>query len=143
MMIHSYSTMILIMLLSGLFSSMYIWSDKLSDIRLSINDVYMIGLMTSWMILFMSILSKDIKIIILSLIAISILLVLIRKQSFVSLNQFYTGMIPHHSMALLMSKRLLEKDNKNITDNDKLFIKGIIDTQQKEIEWMKKRLMLL
>jgi hypothetical protein len=141
MMIHSYSTMILIMLFSGLFSSMYIWSDKFSDIRLSINDAYMIGLMTSWMILFMSILNKDKPILIISsLIAIIVFLVLIRKQTFVSLNQFYTGMIPHHSMALLMSKKLLEKGSKNITDSDKLFIKGIIDTQEKEIDWMKKRL---
>ncbi len=140
-MIHSYSTMILIMLFSGLFSSMYIWSDKFSDIRLSINDAYMIGLMTSWMILFMSILNKDKPILIISsLIAIIVFLVLIRKQTFVSLNQFYTGMIPHHSMALLMSKKLLEKGSKNITDSDKLFIKGIIDTQEKEIDWMKKRL---
>jgi hypothetical protein len=119
---------------------MYIWSDKLSDIRLSINDAYMIGLMTSWMCLFMSLINKDTRSTLISTLFIIILLILIRKQSFVTVNQFYTGMIPHHSMALLMSKKLLEKKSKSITDSDKLFIQGIIDTQEKEIEWMKKRL---
>jgi uncharacterized protein (DUF305 family) len=42
------------------------------------------------------------------------------------------GMIPHHSMAVHMSKKLLEKEN-NIGD----FLKNIINTQEKEITFMK------
>jgi hypothetical protein len=47
---------IIIMILSGLLSSMSFWADKLSDARLSINDLYMILLMTAWMVFFMSML---------------------------------------------------------------------------------------
>jgi uncharacterized protein (DUF305 family) len=42
-------------------------------------------------------------------------------------------MIPHHSMAIHMSKKLLKKQN-----NVKPFLENIIDTQEKEIDYMKK-----
>jgi uncharacterized protein (DUF305 family) len=42
-------------------------------------------------------------------------------------------MIPHHSMAVHMSKRLLEKDN-NIQD----FLQNIVSNQSQEIDFMKK-----
>jgi uncharacterized protein (DUF305 family) len=42
------------------------------------------------------------------------------------------GMIPHHSMAIHMSKKLLEKEN-NIED----LAKNIIKTQEEEIIYMK------
>ena len=57
-MIHDYYTMILISLISGALSAMWIWADKFSDIRLSVNDAYMVSLMTSLMILFMAILDR-------------------------------------------------------------------------------------
>jgi len=50
-------------------------------------------------------------------------------------------MIPHHSMAVLMSKRLLNNDN-TLTDSEKKYVKNIIETQEKEIEWMKLNLKL-
>ena len=34
---------------------MNVWADKLDDMRFSLNDVYMILLMTGWMLLFMGI----------------------------------------------------------------------------------------
>jgi uncharacterized protein (DUF305 family) len=43
------------------------------------------------------------------------------------------GMIPHHSMAIHMSKKLLEKKN-----NIKPFLQEIITTQENEINFMKK-----
>ena len=50
-------------------------------------------------------------------------------------------MIPHHSMAVLMSKKLIEKENKTNTFNliplVKKFINNIIDTQNNEIKFMK------
>jgi uncharacterized protein (DUF305 family) len=42
-------------------------------------------------------------------------------------------MIPHHSMAVHMSKKLLEKEN-NISQ----FIHNIIKTQENEIAFLKK-----
>ena len=41
-----YIVMFFIMILSGLFSTMNVWADKYDDMRLSINDAYMILLMT-------------------------------------------------------------------------------------------------
>ena len=42
-------------------------------------------------------------------------------------------MIPHHSMAIHMSKKLLEKNN-----NIKPFLQDIISTQENEIDFLKK-----
>ena len=44
-----YVVMFFIMILSGLLSTMNIWVDKVDDIRFSVNDAYMILLMTGWM----------------------------------------------------------------------------------------------
>jgi uncharacterized protein (DUF305 family) len=43
-------------------------------------------------------------------------------------------MIPHHSMAIHMSKKLLEKEN-----NLESFLKNIINTQENEILVLKKQ----
>jgi uncharacterized protein (DUF305 family) len=51
----------------------------------------------------------------------------------VDTKQYVSGMIPHHSMAILMSKQLLKTDL-SIKD----FLLDIITTQEKEIEYMKK-----
>jgi uncharacterized protein (DUF305 family) len=59
----------------------------------------------------------------------------IRTQAFVTETQFLRGMIPHHSMAVLMSKRLKQKPN-SITE----FIDQIIQTQSQEIQFMKERM---
>jgi len=57
----------------------------------------------------------------------------IRTQLFVSERQYLIGMIPHHSMAIHMSKQL-----KNSTI--KPFLTDLIDTQQREIDFMKRTL---
>ena len=99
-----YLSMFIIMFLSGLLSTMNVWVDKLDDIRFSINDLYMIFLMTGWMFFFMGFQHNDdqIKLYGLSLVIINIYC--IRNQVFVSENQYKLGMIPHHSMAVHMSK---------------------------------------
>ncbi len=127
--------MIFIMILSGLLSSMSIWADKLSDMRLSINDLYMIVLMTAWMVFFMSVLNGGYTMATISSIVIIGTYYAIRKQLFVSKAQFYTSMIPHHSMALLMGKRVLEKPD--LTAQDKWFVGNIVKTQEAEIAQMK------
>jgi uncharacterized protein (DUF305 family) len=48
-------------------------------------------------------------------------------------TQYKLGMIPHHSMAVHMSKKLLEKEN-NISP----FVENIIKTQEDEINYLKK-----
>ena len=125
--------MFFIMLLSGLLSTMNVWVDKVDDIRFSINDAYMILLMTGWMFLFMGLIYKEISV---SLIGLSLVLLniwCIRNQFLITEAQYKLGMIPHHSMAVHMSKKLLEKEN-NISS----FVKNIIKTQEDEIIVLKK-----
>ena len=57
---------------------------------------------------------------------------LIRTQLFVTEVQFLRGMIPHHSMAVMMSKRLEKKPN-----SIQHLLDQIIQTQEKEIIIMK------
>ena len=133
-MLQHYVTMILIMVVSGVLSSMWVWADKVSDIRLSLNDIYMILLMNAFMVFFMSVLDKQYVWVAGSAIIVLSVLWLIRTQTFISKTQYFQGMIPHHSMAVHMSKRLLEKDG--LTNEQKQFVNNIIQTQAREIEWM-------
>ncbi len=128
-----YIIMFCIMILSGLLSTMNVYADKLDDIRWSLNDIYMTTLMTGWMITFMSIYYKDISPFIVGILIVGCSFYAIRTQLFISQEQYLLGMIPHHSMAILMSKKLLQKNN-----NIQTFLNSLINTQEKEIELMKK-----
>jgi uncharacterized membrane protein YGL010W len=121
------------MILSGLMSTMNVWVDKLDDVRFSINDAYMTLLMTGWMFLFMGLVYKDKKIFVIGLLLIIFNIWAIRTQFMITETQYKLGMIPHHSMAIHMSKKLLEKNN-NITP----MLKNIIATQEREIQLFKK-----
>ena len=137
--------MFLISLLAGLLSTMNVWVDDVKDIRLHVNDMYMIFLMSGWMVLFGSLFYKPhihekrqttaqfylyllffISVIVVSLIA-------IRNQWFVSDAQFLTGMIPHHSMAIHMAKSI-----KNKTTDPRVYelANNIIHAQTSEIKLM-------
>ena len=131
----NYIHMFVIMIFSGLLSSMNVWANKASDIRLSLNDFYMAFLMAGWMILFMAILDNYFNGILIGIIIIIFFIFAIRTQLFVNQKQFLLGMIPHHSMAITMSRKLLEKPN---DIQDLLF--DIINSQQKEIKFMKQKL---
>ena len=130
--INHYIIMFIIMILSGLLSTMNVYVDKFSDISFSLNDIYMILLMNGWMFIFMSIYNKNLKFFILGLILVVFNLFAIRTQFMITKTQYIRGMIPHHSMAITMSKKLLEKDT-TISN----FLENIINTQSKEIEIMK------
>jgi hypothetical protein len=130
-----YIVMFWISIFSGLLSTMNVWVDKFDDIRFSINDLYMTLLMTGWMFFFMGLYYKETFIIILGLILVGINLIFIRTQFMVNTNQYILGMIPHHSMAVHMSNKLLEKESTTL----KPFVENIIKTQEKEIEFMKNK----
>jgi hypothetical protein len=132
---HSYPVMFIIMMISGILSSMNIWADSISDISLSLNDIYMSLLMSGWMILFMAILEMNIPVIFISILIIVITFIAIRKQLFINENQYLRGMIPHHSMAITMSKKLQDNDPNNRIPQ---LLNSIIKTQRNEIEYMKK-----
>ena len=127
-----YIIMFIIMILSGSLSTMSVWADKISDVRFSLNDAYMIFLMSGWMILFMGIYYKDNIPIFIGMGIVFIAFYAIRNQSFVTQDQYIKGMIPHHSMAVLMSRNLLQKGTRY-----KEFVQNILDTQEKEINYMK------
>jgi uncharacterized protein (DUF305 family) len=64
----------------------------------------------------------------------------IRNQIFIDEREYVDGMIPHHSMAVLMSKKLLEKDlhgEIKLSKNIKTLSNHIINSQNYEIEFMK------
>ena len=136
---HTHSTipMFIIMILAGLLSSMNVWTDKLSDIRLHLNDIYMAILMTGWMFALMGLYYMNMTHILLGTIIIIVMLYMIRNQTFINESQYLSGMIPHHSMAILMSKRLLEK-NLPLEPKLKQLATNIISSQEIEINLMKK-----
>ena len=132
--------MFFIMILSGLLSTMNIWVDKLDDVRFSINDAYMILLMIGWMFLFMGLVNKEIGIIFIGLSLVIINIWCIRTQFLITKTQYKLGMIPHHSMAVHMSKKILEKEKEKekVTENNlSPLIQNIIKTQENEIQILK------
>ena len=124
---------------------MNIYADKLSDIRWSVNDVYMILLMTGWMIALMAIYYKNLHMFILGCVLVVFNIWAIRSQFMISESQYILGMIPHHSMAIHMSKKLIEKKensimNRNSSNTITDFLKNIINTQTQEIDFMKSKI---
>jgi len=127
-----YVIMFFIMVFSGLLSTMNIWVDKVDDIRFSINDAYMTLLMTGWMFLFMGLIYQELIVFFIGLSLIIFNIWCIRNQFLITETQYRLGMIPHHSMAVHISKKLLEKEN-----NKSSFVKNIIKTQENEIVILK------
>jgi hypothetical protein len=123
------------MFFAGYASTMNNWIDKWDDFRFSLNDFYMVGLMTGWMLFFMGLFTLRLGKTVFGLILVVLFFVLIRKQAFITEIQFLKGMIPHHSMAVLMSKRLEKKPN-----TIQPLLEEIIKNQEKEIIIMKQYL---
>ena len=128
-----YTVMFCIMIISGLLSTMNIWADKADDIRFSINDIYMTLLMAGWMFVFMGIYDTELPILGIGILLVGICIWCIRTQFLVTNEQYILGMIPHHSMAVHMSRQLLRKQPGRL----RKFVKNILETQQDEIRYMK------
>lgn len=125
--------MFLIMVASGALSTMNVWVDKVEDMRFSLNDVYMILLMSGWMLFFMAALHGDVGISISGLVLAGCMIFCIRTQLFISESQYLIGMIPHHSMAVHMSKQRKTRPTTILP-----FVDTLIETQEREIEFMKR-----
>ena len=123
--------------LAGMISGMNSFVDKIEDIRLNINDFYMSWMMSGLMFIFMAFYYKSMKLFIVGLFITIITFIFLRNQIFVDEYQYSSSMIPHHSMAIMMSKNLLNKSIP-LSDNIKLLANSIIDSQENEIEIMKK-----
>jgi len=132
---HNVMFMVICMFFAGYASTMNDWIDNWDDFRFSLNDFYMVGLMTGWMFFFMGLFTLQIGKCVSGLIAVIVFFILIRTQAFITEIQYLKGMIPHHSMAIMMSKRLEKKPN-----SIQHLLDQIIQTQRKEIIIMKQYL---
>lgn len=125
--------MLLACFFAGWASTMNVWANRWDDIYLHMNDLYMVGLMTGWMFFFMGLFEWNKNKMIFGGLAAILFFYLIRNQIFITERQYLRGMIPHHSMAVLMSKRLKNSSIQPLLDS-------IIESQEKEIILMKRYL---
>ena len=125
---------IVIMFIAGLLSTMNIWVDKISHIRFSMNDIYMSLLMIGWMVLLTGLYQGVINYIYFGAIFVFVIFYAIRNQLFISPNQYKLSMIPHHSMAILMSKKLIKRYDTPVYLRK--LGQNIIRTQENEINIM-------
>ena len=63
---HNVMFMVICMFFAGYASTMNNWIDNIDDFRFSLNDFYMVGLMTGWMFLFMGLFDNNFHILIFS-----------------------------------------------------------------------------
>lgn len=133
-MMHSYAVMFLIMLVAGALSTMNLAVDSWTDIRWSFNDLYMILTMAGWMLVFMAALNQDWWIMGAAFVLVAASIWAIRVQLLISTDQFVLGMIPHHSMAVHMSRQLVTSTS---TGPLKEFALQIMKNQENEIAFMK------
>lgn len=129
----------------SMYALMYMMVDKIDNIYINVDQLYMVLAMTSAMVLIEvivmgSMYGNQTKIvsIILGVFILLFSFIFTRNQTAISDKEFLKAMIPHHASALLMC------DNKNITDIEiQELCKNIVTSQQKEIDWMKSKLKLL
>ena len=124
------------MVFAGVLSTMNVWADRSADIRFGLNDVYMILLMTGWMFLFTGVFYKNFKTVTMGIILVAGMVTCIRAQIGITGGQYKLGMIPHHSMAVHMSKRYLARGEQD--EELRNFAKSVIKTQEKEIQFLKR-----
>jgi len=131
--------MLVIMIIATLLTGMNLFVNKRSDIRLNINDFYMGTMMNGIMFILMGMYYKSIKLGMIGVVISVVIFICIRMQTFVKEREYLESMIPHHSMAILMTKKLEEKGEIKRRELREL-MKNIINTQEKEIGLMKKLL---
>lgn len=135
----SIMVMLIAMALAGLVTGMNSFVNSKSDIRVNMNDFYMGVMMAGVMFLLMGVYYRSKKLIVVGVVITVIIFICIRRQMFIGEKEYLESMIPHHSMAVLMTKRLKEKGEIKKQELREL-MKNIINTQEKEIELMKKLL---
>jgi len=126
-----------------MYSIMYLNVDEFSHVYLNVTRLYMTLLMVSAMALLMlgmmRMMYQDRKInLIIAVSAIAVFLLAlagVRTQTGISDVQYMKGMIPHHSIAVMVSKKAHLKDPEVIR-----LSQNIISAQEKEIAQMKKAL---
>lgn len=128
--------MFIIMMISALLSTMNVYVDKISDMRLTLNDFYMALLMSGWMTVFMGIYYQNALYIFIGSFLVVLSLFFIRNQVFINNQSYLSSMIPHHSMALHLTRQQLS-ENIELPILFRTLTAGIIEAQEKEIQIMK------
>ncbi len=128
---------------AAMYFLMYAMIDRLDNLIPNINNLYMTLLMVSAMLVIELLIMKGMyqnKKINLAIIIFSVAIGIfswfgIREQINVGDKEFVKGMIPHHAAAVLMSEKA------KLTDPELIELqKNILETQAKEIEFMKRKL---
>jgi uncharacterized protein (DUF305 family) len=128
---------------AAMYVLMYMMVASASDALPNINQLYMAAMMTAPMVvielLVMRSMFKNTRANIAILATAGVVLVssivLIRKQGAVSDREFLRSMIPHHSAAVLMCEEASIEDQE--IQN---LCRGIVSSQQSEIDWMRAKL---
>lgn len=123
-----------------MFATMYSRVDELGHVFLSLNQVYMAGLMVAPMLLIMLTVmhsmfqDRRLNAVLYSVgVALTLLFwILVRTQAGVGDRQFLRSMIPHHSGAILVCEEAALTDSRT-----QELCRQIIDSQQREIREMK------
>lgn len=131
--------MFLSMFISQYVFMSYITTDKIENITNSIGKVYMCTLMNLIMFFVANLMADKINIqkVILYGGLLVLTIYLYKIQYGIGDKDYLSGMIEHHSMALLTSDSILKKtDNQNVAN----LAKRILTTQEKEINEMRQLL---
>jgi uncharacterized protein (DUF305 family) len=124
--------MTLSMVLAGFMSTMNTWSPNWEDVYFSLNDVYMVGIMTGFMFFFMGLFLLQWKEAVVGGLVGLFFIMAARNQWWVGQNQYLRQMIPHHGMAVFLSQKLSQKPN-----TIQPYLDNIITNQSAEIRYMK------
>jgi uncharacterized protein (DUF305 family) len=127
----------------AMYALMYAMVDSWPNVYISVNQIYMAGLMAAPMALIELVLmggmykNRRLNIIVVatSVAALALFWILIRQQAAVSDKQFLRSMIPHHAGAILMCEEAPVEDSEI-----KALCQAILSGQQAEIAQMKAKL---
>ena len=121
-----------------------VMTNNIAHIQLfSLNKFYNATFMAFSMVLLETFMHPSLIVSIISLIGMLVMYFMIRYQVFIREKQYLKDMIEHHSMAILTSKRLIEKEKETRTKTETNVIKlasNILETQKEEISLMQKLL---
>lgn len=135
----SNAVMFALMMASGILTNMNVFTSDWHDIGWSLNDVYMASLMTGLGFLFMGLYAMDRPQIMIGIVTTLLAITLIRTQFLIGEKEYLSGMIPHHSMAVFTSQKLLSKGG-CINSDVRELANSIITNQKNEIIRMKQDL---
>ena len=132
----------IIMFFGSLLIHMYlmplVMTSSVNHIQLfSLNKFYNATFMASSMVLLETLMHSSINVLILSLIGMLMMYIMVKSQLFINEKQYLKDMVEHHSMAILTSTKLLEKE---ISIDVKKLASNILQTQEEEVSLMQKLL---